>query len=217
MRRPRVLLIINLLMTFSFVFNLIPNLTVPVVSDLTISTDANIQFGAYGWCIKDPELGATLCTAASIGYNTTGFATEYPLYLPSYTNILVTKLLIVHLLAVIVTFLLWILCLLLLFTDLDTSPQFTLLAALMSLPTFILSLFCLLIDLLLFVSKLNWPGWMLLVVTVFLAICCSLLWQLRRTVMNRRYETLYTDSNNSIKINMYSMSDLKPRVLNGNT
>lgn len=223
-----VTLTVVVFITISLVFQLLPIISVPVTSHLTLSRFYNSSYGVFGWCYEQSGSLGRICTDPQIGYGDLQVSTSrQKTFLPSKLKSSVTKLLVVHPLSLAVTFILWVMALLILFSKLGSSPKYLLLVAMFSLPTFLFCLLCFLVDILIFISHLAWPGWLMLANTVLIAICCFLLWTLRRSVSIKNYEALHSEDRAS-SIETYSMTNVKladsksrttehPSLLDGDT
>ncbi|CCE65545.1 hypothetical protein TPHA_0L01920 [Tetrapisispora phaffii CBS 4417] len=206
-------IVIISLTTYSFLFHIIPNLTVPIVHSIKLAEDHDKVYGVYGWCEKHHD---NICTKRRIGYPTKNLNASNPKnFLPSFTNIRVTKILVVHPIALVFEFLLWVMVILSSTNRYKNNTRFTLICALWSLPTFLLGLLCLLVDVLLFLDALSWLGWNLYPVTLANAISSTLLWSLKRNIATLRYEALSnrenvaSQSNNADPIEVYSIIDIE--------
>lgn len=196
----RVIITIVVLTTVSLVFQLLPVISVPITRGLALSNFLDATYGVFGWCLTNANLNGTVCTSAGIGYTDLSVdMSGRKTFLPSMVKYPVTRLLVVHPLSLAFTSILWIMVLLALFSSLRSSSGYLLIVALFSLPTVLFSLLCFLVDILIFISHLNWPGWLMLAATISLAICCSLLWTLRRAVSIRNYETLQAKERSSME------------------
>lgn len=199
---------VALFTTISLAFQVLPVITVPLTGNLALSRYNNYLYGVFGWCHLASN-GTAICTAPSVGYTDLQVdMSRQRVDLPSKLKYSFTKLLIVHPLSLIMTFMLWIMVILILLPRLRSSPGYLLVVALYSAPVFLCCLLAFLIDILLFISHLAWTGWLLLASTVVLAICCSLLWTLRRAASVKKYEALYSDDR-VFSIDTYSMGDFK--------
>lgn len=175
------------LFTVCFVFQLIPLLTVPISQGLLLAKFQGYKFGVFGWCYVDRSKDIQICRHS--WKSDSGPDAKYSLKLlfPSLYRIALSKLLVVHPIAFAFTCTSWLMSMGIAFTKYGYNPRFVLLAAVWSMFTFVLSLLAFLVDLLLFVNKLEWPGWLILASTVILAFQCSMLWTLRRKVTARQY------------------------------
>ncbi|CCK73433.1 Rim9p NDAI_0G04480 [Naumovozyma dairenensis CBS 421] len=201
--------LITILLTVVIVFEIFPVISRPVIDGIVLAYYKNYSYGVFGWCIdvpidnKDTVLDDSpspqeiyrQCTQRKVGYKVSDSdVVDHELLLPSPSKYSVTRLLIVHPMSLVITVILWIMVLLITFTSrMEKSQFFLLMTAVISLLAFLFSLFCFLVDLLLFLSALKWPGWLMFASTVILAICCSLLWSLRRNISIRDYEALNTN------------------------
>lgn len=187
----RVLLLMSLGITVTHIF---PIIAAPITG-ITLATFMDFSYGVFGWCYtRRLPSHLKFCTKRRIGYrklNTHVYGDI--LYLPSESKYSISRLMVVHIIAFINSVLLSVLTGAIAFTRYGDSPLFVLVTALVSLPLFIFSLFCFLVDILLFSTHLDWPGWLMLVDTIIMAFACSLLWSWRRTVSIRAYEALGTD------------------------
>ncbi|SMN22591.1 similar to Saccharomyces cerevisiae YMR063W RIM9 Protein of unknown function, involved in the proteolytic activation of Rim101p in response to alkaline pH [Maudiozyma saulgeensis] len=185
----QVLLILSLGVAVSHVF---PAISTPV-THITLARFMDFTYGVWGWCYtRRLPTKLVLCTKRSIGYKylSTHMYGDI-LFIPSQSKYSISRLLVVHIIALFNSAVLAIMTAMIAGTTYGDSSQFVLAAALVSLPLFVFSLFCFLVDILLFATHLDWPGWLMLMDTVVMAFVCSLLWSLRRTVSIRNYETLH--------------------------
>lgn len=187
---PRLLLLMSLAVTVTHIF---PVVATPVTG-ITLATFMDFSYGVFGWCYtRRLPSHLKFCTKRRIGYrklNTHVYGDI--LYLPSESKYSISRLMVVHIIAFINSVVLSGMTAAVAFTRYGDSPAFVLATALVSLPLFIFSLFCFLVDILLFATHLDWPGWLMLVDTIVMAFGCSLLWSWRRTVSIRAYEALET-------------------------
>ncbi|GCF01017.1 regulator of ime2 [Zygosaccharomyces mellis] len=196
------------LLTVSLVFQLLAMISTPITS-IPLSASANFKYGVFGYC----NIHLHKCTSRKIGYSpqlepAPTPSNKNPL-LPSGLKYNVTRLLAVHPLSFSITLTLYILVFLLGHQEVANSPMYLLSVALFSLPTFLLCLLSFLVDVLIFSAHLCWTGWLILPATIIIAICCSLLWNLRRTVSIKNYEVLQSSRANTIET--YSMQDWRDR------
>lgn len=199
--------------TISLAFQLLPVISVPFTANLALSRYDNRAYGVFGWCYN-AENGSKHCMSASIGYTDLyDNRIVHKVNLPSRLRYSFTKLLIVHPLSLGITFILWIMVILVLLPPFRSSPRYLLIVALYSTPAFLCCLLAFLIDILLFISQLDWIGWLVLASTVIMAICCFLLWTLRRSASIKKYEKLFSDDRVS-SIQAYSMCELKSNANN---
>ncbi|QLL34198.1 hypothetical protein HG536_0G00550 [Torulaspora globosa] len=206
----RVIITVVVLTTVSLVFQLLPVISVPITKSLALSNFLDSAYGVFGWCNTNVDLNGTVCTPAGIGYTDLSVdMSGRKTFLPSMVKYPVTKLLVVHPLSLAFTSILWVMILLLLSPSLRSSSGYLLVVALFSLPTVLFSLLCFLVDILIFISHLNWPGWLMLAATISLAICCSLLWTLRRSVSIKNYETLQAKERAS-SVETYATAQIAP-------
>lgn len=199
--------IVVFLLAITTVFEIFPLITVPVTKRLSLSSFRNHYYGLFGWCVrgKNKEL---MCTKKKIGYDSTDVdSSGHVLTLPSNSKVVVSNLLIVHPISLAFTLTLLILAVTIMVTPLGDSPEMLLFTALFSLPTFMLCLLCFLVDILLFISKLDWPGWLMLAATISVALCCSMLWVMRRVVSVRKYESQQSIAHVR-PVEQYSISDV---------
>ncbi|CCC69513.1 hypothetical protein NCAS_0C05230 [Naumovozyma castellii] len=182
--------IVAFLLTVIVVFQIFPVISIPITNSIILSSHEGLSYGVFGWCVTEPGMEPQ-CTRTKIGYDSSDPAIlGHSLFLPSSSKYSVTKLLVVHPIALTLTVILWAMSLIITLSRMGTSPSFILLTACVSLLAFLFSLFCFLVDLLLFKLALRWPGWLMFASTVLIAVCCSLLWSLRRTVSIQKYESL---------------------------
>lgn len=196
------------------VTHIFPVISVPV-THINLAAFMDFTYGVFGWCYTTTHPSKLVqCTKRRIGYNylNTNLYGEI-LYLPSESKYSISRLLVVHIIALINSIILAIMVSMIAVTKYGDSPQFILISALVSLPLFIFSLFCFLVDILLFATHLRWPGWLMLADTVLMAFICSLLWTLRRTVSTRSYETLHETERYPMQQYENSTHDIDESVL----
>ncbi|KAG0672635.1 regulator of ime2 [Maudiozyma exigua] len=206
-----VLLILSLGVAVTHVF---PVISVPV-THIKLATFMDFTYGVFGWCYTSRHPAEFVqCTKRRIGYKylDTNFYGEI-LYLPSESKYSISRLLVVHIIALINSIILAIMIFMITVTKHGDSPQFILSSALISLPLFVFSLFSFLVDILLFATHLGWPGWLMLADTVVMAFVCSLLWALRRTVSIRSYETLRETERYPMQHYQHSVQDIDESVM----
>lgn len=190
------------------VFQIFSVISAPVVSTIALCTYNGNRFGVFGWC----NIQAQQCTPIRVGYELDSY--DYMIlndFLPSNAKMSVSKLLIVHPISLVFTFILWILTLIISFHRLGNSRKMLIGMVLWSLPAVLLSLLSFLVDILLFVPQLAWPGWLLLVSTILIAVASSIICVMRRTVSLRKYERLRNNEN----IEMYPIHLNKDSKLPG--
>lgn len=196
------------LLTVSLVFQLLAMVSTPI-SSIALSKSPGYEYGVFGYCSYQHHK----CSSKQIGYSSEYAPHPVPPNraptLPSGLKFSVTKLLVVHPLSFVITMILYVMVFLVEHQQLANSSKFLLSVALFSLPTFLISLLSFLVDALIFSAHLRWPGWLLLPATIEIAVCCSLLWTLRRTVSIKNYEALQSSRTNTIET--YSMQDWRDR------
>lgn len=202
------------LLTVSLIFQLLAMISTPITS-IPLSISPGFQYGVFGYC----NIDAHKCSSHKIGYSSELAPPSTPSnrspLLPSGLKYNVTKLLVVHPLSFAITMTLYVLISLMCNHQIANSPKFLLSVALFSLPTFLLCLLSFLVDMLIFSAHLCWSGWLILPATIIIAVCCSLLWTLRRTVSIKNYEALQSSRANTIET--YSMQDWRDRSKNSST
>lgn len=176
--------LVTIFLTVALVFQIFATVSAPIVKTIAISEYNGYRFGVFGWC----KNGTITCSSVKVGYsldtpevfNETG----NPLF-PSYAKKSLSKLLLAHSIALGATAILWILGLVLHLKDLKHHRHYLLVFALLCMATFLISLLSFLVDLVLFVSFLLWPSWLVLVSTILLALTGTMLWALRRSAALR--------------------------------
>lgn len=184
-------LVVVTLLTVALVFQVFPVISIPVVDNIYLATYNGRVFGVFGWC----SLVTDECTLPQIGYHyDTEMSTEdASLFLPSRAKRSISKLLIVHALSLFFTFLLWVFTLIINLKTYGHSRTVLAVVVLWSLLTVLLSLLSFLVDILLFVPYLAWPGWLILASTVLIAVASSIMCVVRRTVSVQKYEKVRTE------------------------
>lgn len=166
------LIIISVLLLVALVLQLLPLLTVPISSRLTLCTYQNYAFGVFGYCSPD---GCRFSYNVSI--SDSGFA------LPSNTKRSIAKLLVVHIISFVFTAVYFVLSVLL--NIFNMNLKFLIFLLLWSLVTFLLNLLTFLVDILLFSPYLNWIGWLLLATPVIIAVSSASICLIRRNLSSR--------------------------------
>lgn len=168
------------LLAVAFAIQLIAVLTVPVTHTITLCTYDGYKFGALGFCNNNGT-----CSPVQIGYSATTVEEPSVFSLPSNTRRSISKLLVVHPISCGFTFLLLVFSFMIYFTAPSQNLRFLFFLLLWSLPTFLLSLLCFLVDILLFAPHLDWSGWIILGSTVLIAICGAMFCLMRRSTSSR--------------------------------
>ncbi|CEP60214.1 Rim9p LALA0_S01e05622g [Lachancea lanzarotensis] len=197
----KLLLLTCALTTVAMVFQILPVISMPLVNSIYLSRYNGRLFGVFGWCV----VSTGVCTPARIGYamqcavqDTDGIDTaticdleEFTSnFLPSRAKRAISKLLVVHPMSLFFTTILWIATIALNTRVFARSRRALACAVLWSLPAVFLSLLSFLVDVLLFVPYLAWPGWLILVSTVFISTASCIMCGVRRSVSLQKYEKL---------------------------
>lgn len=167
--------LLSVVLLIAFGLEVVSILSVPVSKSITLCNYGDFEFGVFGYC--NTKTGD--CSSARIGY-----PTDAGISLPSSARSSLSKLLIVHVVAAGLTLIMFINALLA--HVLSSSTGFLLVMLVLALPTFLISLLAFLVDILLFVSHLNWAGWIVLVSTVLIAFSGIILCLMRRTLSSQR-------------------------------
>lgn len=177
----RVATTVSILLTLSFVFQLIALLSVPIMSRITLCSYNGYKFGVFGLCDV-----AGICSNPGIGYSDHMINQLNGFSLPSRARHSISNLLVVHPISTVMTFLLLVMSLLTHLHNFAHSRKFLLFSLIFSLPTFMLCLLSFLVDILLFIPHLTWAGWLILVSTVLIAMSSTILCIMRRNVSSRK-------------------------------
>lgn len=179
-----VLLLQFVLITIMTILESFPVFSIPV-SSIRLAYSMQFEYGVFGWCIIYPE---RKCTGKRIGYKP--IDTSIPdqrLLLPSESKYSVSKLLAMHIVAFALSLVMWGLIIVAMLTRLEDSPNFLLICALLQMTVFLFTLLSFLVDIMLFQANLNWPGWIILAVSITAAISGSMLWSYRRSIEMRNF------------------------------
>lgn len=170
------------LLTISFAIQMLALLSVPVTPHIRLCTFGGYKFGVFGFCTANGK-----CLPIDIGYSNTTIEEISMFLLPLDTRRLILKLLVVHPISAGFTGTLVIMLVLVCFTRLllARSVYYMFVLLLWTLPTFLLSLLLFLVDILLFAPHLDWCGWLILVLTVLIAVCGAMLCVVRRLKSSR--------------------------------
>ncbi|SCU83177.1 LAME_0C04236g1_1 [Lachancea meyersii CBS 8951] len=196
-------LFICALTTIAVVFQVLPVISMPLVTSIHLSRYNGRLFGVFGWC----TVSTGVCTPPRIGYSmqcaTAGTSSADVMadsgcdskdfagdFLPSRAKRAISKLLVVHPMSLFFAATLWLMTVALNTQKFARSRRALVCAVLWSLPTVFLSLLSFLVDVLLFIPFLAWPGWLLLVSTVLIAVASCIMCGVRRSVSLQKYERL---------------------------
>lgn len=180
--------LLSVVLLIAFGLEVVSILSVPVTKSITLCNYGDFEFGVFGYC--NTKTGD--CSSARIGY-----PTDAGISLPSSARSSLSKLLIVHVVAAGLTLIMFINALLA--HVLASSTGFLLVMLVLALPTFLISLLAFLVDILLFVSHLNWAGWIVLVSTVLIAFSGIILCLMRRTLSSQRAMKKRIDDNSELQ------------------
>ncbi|SCU79552.1 LAFA_0B03906g1_1 [Lachancea sp. 'fantastica'] len=197
----KLLQLICALTTVAMVFQILPVISMPLVNSIYLSRYNGRLFGVFGWCVVStgectpPRVGYTLQCAMQDTYgikNDTNCELEEfnSDFLPSRAKRAISKLLVVHPMSLFFTATLWIATIALNTRLFSRSRKALACAVLWSLPAVFLSLLSFLVDVLLFVPYLAWPGWLILVSTLLIAVASCIMCGVRRSVSLQKYERL---------------------------
>lgn len=177
----KVTVYITLIFSFAFILQIFATISVPIVHSIALSEYDGYRFGVFGWCY----VKTNNCTGLCIGYPGiySLLSPEYQgLSLPSHAKSSVTKLLIVHPLALLSAFILWFLSILINWNVIGELQYALLFGVILSGVTFLLAVLSFLVDILLFTPYLKWPGWVLFASAILVAIGSSMLCSYQRIV-----------------------------------
>ncbi|AGO11906.1 AaceriADR141Wp [[Ashbya] aceris (nom. inval.)] len=171
--------------TLALLFQSFATFSVPISNGVTLSHFNGYKFGVFGWC----DTSNTHCTKLKLGYSAKDgflFAGQDELTLPTQAKYSVSKLLVVHPLALCSMGILWLMVVL--SQCCKHSDRRLTIIILWSFLTYMETLLCFLVDVLLFVPYLDWPGWFMLVSAVLIAFSSSIACLRRRTLTSQRIE-----------------------------
>lgn len=188
------------ILAIAFALELIAVLSVPVTRSITLCTYQNIQFGVFGYC----NTWTNTCSDIGIGYGDVTSVEGFSL--PSNARHTLANLLIVHVVAAGLTFILLLLTLAAHLQTFAHSSHYLLFILILSLPCFMLSLLAFLVDILLFVPHLDWGGWIVLAATVLIVLFGVLLCIMRRTISSRRATKSREDNSELQTLNYFNSS-----------
>ncbi|AET38904.1 Rim9p Ecym_3418 [Eremothecium cymbalariae DBVPG len=177
--------ILTISTTLALVFQLFATISTPLTSNVYLSHFNGYRFGVFGWC--NTENGN--CTSVKLGYSSKDaflFAGQDELALPTQAKYSLSKLLVVHPIALCSTAILWVMVIFVQFCD-DTDRSLTAII-IWSFLTYLQTLLCFLVDVLLFIPYLDWPGWLILVSAILIVFSSSVSCLRRRTISSWRYE-----------------------------
>ncbi|ANB15916.1 Rim9p [Sugiyamaella lignohabitans] len=194
---------LSVILFVAFALELLAVLSVPLTSKITLSTFENYRFGVFGYCNTDTNT----CTKASIGYNISESDNKFRL--PSSARRSLSNLLIVHVVAAGLTFILFICALLAHVHGPGSSQRYLLCMLILSLPSFLISLLAFLVDILLFVSHMDWGGWIMLAATVLTALSGIILCLMRRTLSSQKAMKRRANANANAELQDFSFSPTK--------
>lgn len=196
---------LSAILLVAFALELLAVLSVPVTRSITLCTYQNIQFGVFGYCDQSTDT----CSSIGIGYGDVTSVEGFSL--PSNARHTLANLLIVHVVAAGLTFILLILTLIAHCHAAAHSSRYLLFILILSLPCFMVSLLAFLVDILLFVPHLDWGGWIVLPATVLIVLFGVLLCIMRRTMSSRKAMKRHiNDSSELQNLNNFSSSAFMP-------
>ena len=178
MLRPATPLSVTLFL--AFVLLLIPVISTPIVKSFKLASSGGVDFGVFGYCKGD------VCSGVTVGYpdNTGDKADDFSL--PPSTRHSLSSLLVVHAIAALFTLVLLVLSLTAHLHSPSHSPRYLLALLLLTIPALILALLSFLVDVLMFLPHLQWPGWLVLASTILLAASGIISCAMRRTLVSRK-------------------------------
>ncbi|ODQ64267.1 pali-domain-containing protein [Nadsonia fulvescens var. elongata DSM 6958] len=189
--RIRAATTVSAIILVAFGLQLVTVLSAPITSKISLCTFDDHIFGVFGYCIESTGK----CSKVGIGYD---MPDNKSFSLPSNARQSLSKLLIVHPIAAGFSFILLILALIANFHEPSSSSRYLLCVLIFILPTFLLALLAFLVDILLFVPKLAWGGWVLLASTILIAISGVSVCIMRRSLSSRKaMKKRITDFNNT--------------------
>ncbi|AAS52061.1 ADR141Wp [Eremothecium gossypii ATCC 10895] len=171
--------------TLALLFQSFATFSVPLSNGVTLSHFNGYKFGVFGWC----DTTHTHCTPLKLGYSAEDgflFAGQDELSLPTQAKYSLSKLLVVHPLALCSMVVLWLMVVL--SQCYKHSDRRLTIIILWSFLTYMETLLCFLVDVLLFVPYLDWPGWLMLVSAVLVVFSSSIACLRRRTLTSQRIE-----------------------------
>ncbi|KAI9834916.1 MAG: regulator of ime2, partial [Thelocarpon superellum] len=170
---------LSVVLFLAFVLLLLSVLSTPIITGIKLASGGGVDYGVFGFC------EGTKCSAPTIGYNV-GSATNADFTLGQTTRHSLSPLLIVHPIAALFTLIMLFLALAAHLHSPSHSQRYLLALLILSVPTLVLSLLAFLVDLLMFLPHLNWPGWIVLAATLLLAGSSVITCAMRRTLVSRK-------------------------------
>lgn len=176
---------LTVLLLITFILLLLSVLSTPIIKTIPLATFQDVDFGVFGWC-KNAK-----CSAIHVGYDTSqlfgnsgnGSAV---FNLPVGARNSLSTILIVHPVAAFLTLVCLAMAAAAHFHAPSHSPRYLLALLILLLPTLLVSLLAFLVDILLFVPRLQWGGWIVLVATILLVSCGVVTCAMRRTLVSRK-------------------------------
>ncbi|OXV06326.1 hypothetical protein Egran_05906 [Elaphomyces granulatus] len=176
---------LTVLLLITFVLLLLSVLSTPIIKTIPLARFKDVDFGVFGWCEN------AQCSGIHVGYDTNdlfrnnGNGSEV-FDLPAGARNSLSTILIVHPVAAFLTLVCLAMAAAAHFHAPSHSPRYLLVLLILLLPTLLVSLLAFLVDILLFVPRLQWGGWIVLVATVLLVSCGVVTCAMRRTLVSRK-------------------------------
>lgn len=158
-------------------------LSAPIIESINIASFGEVKFGVFGWCSKSAG-----CSGITFGYNMDEIlmnegTSDFKLTRNARNSL--TNLLIVHPIAAFMTFILFLLSVLSHLNKPAHSPKYLLVLVILCLPTFVVTLMALLVDILIFLPHVQWAGWSVAASTILIAISGVVMCGIRRQIVGR--------------------------------
>ncbi|KAL1988628.1 hypothetical protein VTN96DRAFT_8328 [Rasamsonia emersonii] len=173
---------LTVLLLAAFVLLLLATLSTPIIKGIPLATFQNVDFGVFGYCRQSQ------CSSLRVGYNTNGIldTSDPDLNFTTTARNSLSSILIVHPVAAFLTLVCLIMAAAAHFRSPSHSPRYLLALLILLLPTVLVSLLAFLVDILLFVPRLQWGGWIVLAATIILVSCGVVTCAMRRTLVSRK-------------------------------
>ncbi|OLN96458.1 pH-response regulator protein palI/prr-5 [Colletotrichum chlorophyti] len=172
----------SLLLFAAFALMLLSTLSTPIIKAIPLGSFKGVNFGVFGVCKADGS-----CTGIEIGYNTAGLFTEKGAFdLPDSARNTLSAILIVHPIAALATFIMFILAAVAHLHSPSHSARYLLAVFIFSFIDFLICLLAFLVDVLLFVPHMAWGSYIVLAATILVGLSGLVACAMRRMLVSRK-------------------------------
>ncbi|AMD20895.1 HDR153Wp [Eremothecium sinecaudum] len=168
--------------TLPFVFQMFATFSVPFTRNFYLADFGGIKFGVFGWCNN----ATNICSNAALGYDFSLLGDHAPSTFPNRAKLSLATLLVVHPIGLFLTSVLWLSSICVGFFQSSYRPLVIIIF--WSVLTYIHTVLCFLVNVMLFFPYMNWQGWAMLGSSFLVMLSSSLACLLRRNVSYKDFE-----------------------------